>query len=246
MTSFFTLLILMAIVVGIVLLCVLTQRFRHWFWLLLASQIPMTLLSIFMSINQNYGRSLLGDSLEIIIWAAAVGTFIWLAYRAARKYNVIPPFNMKFFRWGRMFIGLLMLYFSSLLVNIVTVMLTNSAASTQNQASLDTLALQIPFIIYFLSVILAGFFEELVFRVGIFEILLPKHQNWAFIVSVILFTAAHGPTDWPSLFIYGFYAIILGAFYYKYRNYYLNMSIHMLLNLVGVTTFFLSQFLHMF
>jgi membrane protease YdiL (CAAX protease family) len=239
------LIIVALVIVGITLLCVLTKRFRRWFWLLLASQIPMILLEIFMSINHNYGRSLIGDFLEIVVWAAAVGTFVWLAYRAARKYDVIPPFSWKFFRWGRMVIGWLMLIASSYVVNIINFIVTNSSVSTQNQESLNSLAVQIPFLIYFLTIVLAGFFEELVFRVGIFEILLPKHKNWAFLVSVVLFTAAHGPTDWPSLFIYGCYAIILGAFYYKYRNYYLNMSIHMLLNAFGGAVFFLSQYLNM-
>ncbi|GAB2025738.1 type II CAAX endopeptidase family protein [Lactovum odontotermitis] len=243
MNSILSLIIFVVIVVGIILLCVLTQRFRRWFWLLLASQIPMLLLQIFMGINQNTGRNLVGDCIEILIWAAVVGTFVWLAYRAARKYDVIPPFSWKFFRWGRMVIGFLMLYFSAFVVNIITIILTNSSVATDNQQALDTLALQIPFLIYFLTIMLAGFFEELVFRVGAFEILLPNHKNWAALVSIVLFTAAHGPSDLPSLFVYGFYAIILTGFYYKYRNFYLNMSIHMLLNTFGGVVFFLTQIL---
>ncbi|MDR0299016.1 MAG: CPBP family intramembrane metalloprotease [Streptococcaceae bacterium] len=237
------------IITGITLLCIFSPRWRRWLWLLFLSNIPMSILGLFQSFNKSIGRSWLIDGIEIILWSVSIFFLIRLAYRSARKYNIIPPFSWKFFRWGRTILGAFLLIGSQITLSALWqnfVIHNSSNTTTSNQASLNSLALMVPFVIYFLTTVLAGFFEELAFRVGIFEILLPKHKKWAFTVSVILFASVHAPTNIISALIYGTMAIILTSFYFKYRNFYLNMSIHMLLNFVVSGLFFLSNILHLF
>lgn len=250
-----TIIVLAIFAAILVPICIFFPKARKILWLLLLSQIPLLILSFYQWLN----ISVLGKAvafgwpviiLESIVWIALTAGLVWLAYRAARKYNVIPPFSWKYFRWGRMLIGGVLLIGSQyLLAALFSVIFGPSGnQTTSNQASLNSLAVQVPFLLFFLATVLAGFFEELLFRVGSFEILLPKHKNWAFLVSAFTFALAHisaGPL-WgtnealQSWIIYGTMALILTGFYYKYRNFYLNMSIHMTLNIIASGLFWLQ------
>ncbi|MFQ9539678.1 MAG: CPBP family intramembrane glutamic endopeptidase, partial [Lactococcus lactis] len=44
----------------------------------------------------------------------------------------------------------------------------------------------------------------------------------------------HGPTDLYSWLTYGLMSLVLTSLYAKYRNFYLNMSVHLLWNLFGL------------
>lgn len=233
-----SLFILIALIVGIILLCIFSTKGRRILWLFFLSQWPSTVLGIYQKINpasKNWSIIII----ESILFFLIVGCAIFLAYRAVRKYNVIPPFSWKYFRWGRMVIGFFLLLGSQILIQFITNLISHNIVTTQNQTELNSLAVQVPYLLFALSTVFAGFFEELLFRVGAFEILSPKHKNWAFVIAIVTFTVAHGPTNISSLFIYGCMAIILTGFYYKYRNFYLNMTIHMSLNLYVSTTFWL-------
>ncbi|MDR0297657.1 MAG: CPBP family intramembrane metalloprotease [Streptococcaceae bacterium] len=235
-------------IVGIVFLSIFSPlRGRRMLWLFFLSQIPLTLLSIIAAINTraHIAGNWIAITSETLVFIPVLGVLYFLAYRAVRKYNVIPPFSWHYFRWGRAFIGAAMLLGSEFLISFIAEIITHSSGGTsQNQQTLNTLAIQVPYLIYTLTTISAGFFEELLFRVGSFEILLKKHKIWAFIVASVFFTIAHGPTKLTDVFAYGALALILTGFYAKYRNFYLNMTMHMLLNLVATGAFWLSLILH--
>ncbi|HBC90147.1 MAG TPA: CPBP family intramembrane metalloprotease, partial [Lactococcus sp.] len=93
--------------------------------------------------------------------------------------------------------------------------------------------------IFATQTIFAGFFEELTYRVGPFEILFEKNKILAFLTASLLFAAVHSPTDLYSWLLYGSMSLVLTSFYFKYRNFYLNMTIHMLWNFLGISATFL-------
>ena len=134
---------------------------------------------------------------------------------------------------------LLTIIFGLLLLFILSYLSTKIGAhfhthTTENQAALDQLRSSIPLYIFAIQTIFAGFFEELTYRTAIFEIVFKQNKILAFICAALLFTLMHAPTNVYSWFVYGSMSLVLTSFYAKYRNFYLNMSIHMLWNTLGI------------
>ncbi|GFH41472.1 hypothetical protein Hs30E_00230 [Lactococcus hodotermopsidis] len=121
------------------------------------------------------------------------------------------------------------------------VMRLTGVTNTENQEALNEMCKSLPVIVYFIATTGAGFFEEMLFRVGLFELLFNKWPKIAAIMSCLLFTLAHVPTNFASFVAYGSMSLVLTGLYYKYRNFYLNSSVHFLWNSLAVIVFLMSS-----
>ncbi|MEY8443864.1 CPBP family intramembrane glutamic endopeptidase [Lactococcus ileimucosae] len=178
------------------------------------------------------------SSLEQVVFFFIFFLSLGLSYFLARRRKIIPPIALKEFPLGKICLGFGALFLTSLFVNLLAQAL-GLQTSTENQEALDKLAQIIPLGIFATQTIFAGFFEELTYRVGPFEILFEKNKILAFLTASLLFAAVHSPTDLYSWLLYGSMSLVLTSFYFKYRNFYLNMAIHMLWNFLGISTAFL-------
>lgn len=184
------------------------------------SQLPMTALQ---GSTQDFGW--LQGLIFSFIFLACLG----LSYFLARKYGLIEAPKLKAFPWLKILIGLALLFAVGGLLGWVF-----KAPSTGNQTALDNLQAHVPWLFFSVTVVAAGFFEELVFRVGFIGYVFEKIPWLGFLSAFLLFALIHGPSDLYSWLLYGSASLILTVFYYRYRNFYLNMSIHLLWNLLGL------------
>ena len=90
---------------------------------------------------------------------------------------------------------------------------------------------------FFIEIITLGIFipiiEECIFRGTLIKVMFHKKQWLGVIVSIILFTLSHGPTNVTDYIIYGIPAIIYSISYYKTRRLEIPIIIHILNNLLA-------------
>ena len=202
-------------------------------WLLILWQISQSMILIF---NQPQDKiNIWKISLFLVIFIACV----WLSYRWARKHQLIPVITWRYFQPGKIAAGFGMMFATAMISGAV--MYFSVTNDTENQALLGEIGKKLPPLVLFIMTTSAGFFEELIFRVGPFELLFNKWPKIAAIVAWGLFTAAHAPTDIPSFITYGLMSLVLTGLYAKYRNFYLNMSVHFLWNAFGMIGILMSM-----
>ena len=155
------------------------------------------------------------------------------SYYLARKIQIIPKVEWKYFSVPKTLTGFALIFFVSIATGLLAQVL-HQTTSTANQEALNKLQTMIPVAVFATQSLAAGFFEELVYRVGIFEIIFKKHQKFAFVAAVLIFALMHSPTNLYSWLTYGLMSLVLTGIYAKYRNFYLNMSTHLLWNLFGL------------
>ncbi|WP_172356289.1 CPBP family intramembrane glutamic endopeptidase [Lactococcus insecticola] len=153
-----------------------------------------------------------------------------LSYDWARKHELIPKISLRQFPLGKIATGFVLMLVTSMISGVI--MSLTKTDTTENQAAVDAIGKALPPLVFFIMTVSAGFFEELVFRVSMFELLFNKWPKVAMFFAWGLFTAAHMPTDIPSFLTYGLMSLVLTSLYTKYRNFYLNMSVHFLWNAV--------------
>ena len=141
--------------------------------------------------------------------------------------------SVKYFPPLKIIIGFALLFLVSILTGIFA-QIINQSPTTSNQDSLNELQKVIPIAVFATQTLAAGFLEELVYRVGIFEVIFKNQKYFAFLTALLLFAYMHGPTDLYSWLTYGLMSLVLTSLYAKYRNFYLNMSVHLLWNLFGL------------
>ncbi|GBG96530.1 type II CAAX endopeptidase family protein [Lactococcus termiticola] len=202
----------------------------YWLALFVLSLLPMLSITIINQQNQRQHQPF--SFLEILIFLVIFLFALILSYRIARKKELIEPIHISRFPLGKILIGFLMIFVASLLTSFIGSLLKETG--TENQAALNQLATAIPTIVYAIAVVGAGFFEELTYRVAIMDGVLKKYQPLAFLAALLLFTLMHSPSNIYSWLTYGLMSLILTTFYYRYRNFYLNMGIHMLWNGFGI------------
>ncbi|WEV45504.1 type II CAAX endopeptidase family protein [Streptococcaceae bacterium ESL0687] len=196
----------------------------NWIPLFILSQVPLPLMILIPEIRKQAKY----DSLDYLIFFAAFGLLFFVTYFYARGLKIIPKFSKSYLDFKKIGIGFACLFVVSMIANSLASQLGTS--ETANQTDLNSLMASSPAIIFAICTISAGFFEELVFRVGIFELLSPKHPKIAALLAIAVFALMHGPTDLGSLLIYLSMSIVLTMLYYEYRNFYVNMSVHALWN----------------
>lgn len=236
-----------AVLLFIILSSIFSKRVRRFFALLVLSQLP-TLLMTFLgasAFQKTLNSSWIFLTFECLLFLFFLAGAYFTAYHLSRRWKIIPRFSFQQTKPLFAFLGFFLLLTSEMLVSTLQQLFLLHPQTTSNQAALNHIALQIPPFIFILTVVSAGFFEELVFRVGVFELLFKnvKNRYWPALVSVILFTLIHSPTDVFSSLTYGLLALILTGFYLRFKNFYLNMGMHMLLNLTASSLFYLSLIL---
>ena len=144
----------------------------------------------------------------------------------------MPKISWKYFAPLKIIIGFALLFLVSILTGIFA-QIINQSPTTSNQDSLNELQKVIPIAVFATQTLAAGFLEELVYRVGIFEVIFKNQKYFAFLTALLLFAYMHGPTDLYSWLTYGLMSLVLTSLYAIYRNFYLNMSVHLLWILLG-------------
>lgn len=205
----------------------------RWLALFILSLLPSFTSTFLLQLHHTFSQT---D--EIVFWFVFVFSLL-CSYWLARKANIIPKLSLHYFPPLKILLGLLILFLVSFLAGGIGQ--ATRTTTTQNQVALNQLETAIPFTVFSAQTLFAGFFEELTYRVGIFEIVLKNHIKLAFIVATLLFALMHGPTNLYSWVFYGCMSLVLTFFYFKYRNFYLNMSIHFLWNFVSLLAAFLIK-----
>lgn len=106
--------------------------------------------------------------------------------------------------------------------------------NTANDQALQGLASsQISNILLFFSmVVMAPVLEELVFRGFVFKFFFRENRLFAYLLSSLLFTLIHMPTDVISFVTYGSLALVMGFVYYKTNRIEMSMLTHAINNLL--------------
>ena len=128
-------------------------------------------------------------------------------------------------------IGLIVMFVCNYILNIVL-----KAGGAANEKAVQTLIKSFPLIMIIDAGILAPFTEEIVFRKSIKDAV---NNKWIFyILTFLLFGGAHviksSNTILDYLFIipYGALGVAFAAAYYKTKNVFTNISMHMMHNLI--------------
>jgi membrane protease YdiL (CAAX protease family) len=205
---------------GIVLLFILTS-------------FPSALLALF-----NQGISLT----TVIIFLISLSCIAFLWYYISNQLKVFsPPFQglhskskkSKIFSYlGLALLGVFLL----LIAQIPSMWGISNQEISRNQTLWNTELVRLPIILVFIALSFAPFFEEVIFRFGIFALFQQgKRQIIAYLLSVILFILPHMLGSFDNLqawLSYGGSAIVLTSFYAYFRNIYLNITIHFFYNLI--------------
>lgn len=135
-------------------------------------------------------------------------------------------------------LSLFLLYLANVVPSIVAPLLQASHKhldnSSQNQELILSYLSNSNIFAFFFSFSLAPFFEEVIFRYGIYS-LFPKekYQLLAFALSTIVFATMHmiGSFDNPVLWLtYLLTSAVLCGLYSYFKNIYLNIAVHLIYN----------------
>ena len=122
---------------------------------------------------------------------------------------------------------------SFLILEILTSLITSFASIPANEDGLNEAVNHSKF---FIAIITLGIFvpiiEECIFRGILIKVMFQK-QWLGVIVSIILFTLSHGPTNVTDYIIYSIPAIIYSIIYYKTQRLEIPIIIHILNNLLA-------------
>ncbi len=133
-------------------------------------------------------------------------------------------------------------FLSSFLVVIAEIIICSNTAIPQNQSNINAYFIYYPVLAVIMSVIMAPFTEEIIYRYILLEFFRKYGNLCAVLVTGFLFGTMHmlssfGNTNiWLFLFQWLKYCIpgiILGFIYTKYKNIWINVSIHGTWNLIG-------------
>ncbi|EUJ21486.1 CPBP family intramembrane glutamic endopeptidase [Listeria aquatica] len=120
--------------------------------------------------------------------------------------------------------------------NLLEILITylNPSFNTANQAGIeDMVSSASPLVVFVAVVILAPIAEEVVFRGLIMKIIFRKYPKIGFLVSALLFTFAHIPTDILSFLLYFVMAVGLCLVYYRTKRIEASILLHFINNLIG-------------
>ncbi len=163
--------------------------------------------------------------------AFALGIVILLAYETNMRLFSFKPFSKKT-TINALIIGAVTLLVSNVVE--ITISLLNPDFNTANQTGLeDVFTNSSVFTMFIAIVILAPIAEETIFRGLIMGVILRKYPKIAVIVSSVLFTLMHVPTDILSFLIYFIMAFGLAFMYYKTRRLEACILLHFVNNLVA-------------
>ena len=121
---------------------------------------------------------------------------------------------------------------SFLVLEITTYLITTFFPLPSNQESLSKMVDQSNLIVAIITLgILIPIIEECIFRGVFIKVLFQKSQRIGVIISILLFTFAHGPSSVTDFIIYGLPAVIYSVSYYKTKRLEIPIIIHIMNNL---------------
>ena len=121
---------------------------------------------------------------------------------------------------------------SFLVIEITTYLITTFFPLPSNQESLSKMVDQSNLIVAIITLgILIPIIEECIFRGVFIKVLFQKSQRIGVIISILLFTFAHGPSSVTDFIIYGLPAVIYSVSYYKTKRLEIPIIIHIMNNL---------------
>ncbi|EMG27563.1 hypothetical protein X560_1768 [Listeria fleischmannii 1991] len=163
--------------------------------------------------------------------AIAIGLVIFLAYLTHMRLFSFRPFSKKE-TLQALAIGVGTLLLSNVVE--ITISLLNPDFNTANQTGIENIFSNSSIMTMFISVvILAPIAEETIFRGLLMGVVLRKFPKIAVIVSSLLFTLLHIPTDILSFIIYFVMAFGLAFMYYKTRRLEACILLHFVNNLIA-------------
>ena len=127
---------------------------------------------------------------------------------------------------------IVLIIISFLVIEITTYLLTTFFPMPSNQESLNNMVDQSNLIVAIITLgILIPIIEECIFRGVFIKVLFQKSQRIGVIISILLFTFAHGPSSVTDFIIYGLPAVIYSVIYYKTKRLEIPIIIHIMNNL---------------
>ena len=123
---------------------------------------------------------------------------------------------------------------------MITLLVPNS--SSANQDAVAALTTSAPIIMVITTVFLAPFVEEMVFRVGLFQLFYTKSRFLAYLITSLAFGSVHilaglFAGDFTQIFYllpYGLLGFVLCRLYEKRKSIFVPMIVHMLNNLISI------------
>ncbi|MEO1771926.1 CPBP family intramembrane glutamic endopeptidase [Candidatus Enterococcus ferrettii] len=202
-------------------------RIILWFLMMCVATLPTTVVMITGSIKGITG---------VIVGAVILLAMLALAVFVAAKSDIWT-------KNGRSFMGKAMKLGPSIGLAIgaglflrVWVVVLNMIIpiNTANDQALQGLAggQTSSILLFFSMVVMAPVLEELVFRGFVFKFFFRENRLFAYLLSSLLFTLIHVPTDLISFVTYGSLALVMGFVYYKTNRIEMSMLTHAINNLL--------------
>lgn len=127
---------------------------------------------------------------------------------------------------------IVLIIISFLVIEITTYLITTFFPLPSNQESLSKMVDQSNLIVAIITLgILIPIIEECICRGVFIKVLFQKSQRIGVIISILLFTFAHGPSSVTDFIIYGLPAVIYSVSYYKTKRLEIPIIIHIMNNL---------------
>lgn len=141
---------------------------------------------------------------------------------------------------GRILVELLLSYGAMYCFNIITDSIISFAGNPNNEALLDLTGTNFRELAA-VSVIMAPFVEELIFRAGVFGLLRERKRIAAYAASILLFSVYHvlsyalvDPSEWIYVLQYIPVSFLLCRIYERTKTLWGSILLHMIINLVAV------------
>ena len=129
---------------------------------------------------------------------------------------------------------IVLIIISFLVLEITVYLITTFFPLPSNQESLSKMVDQSNLIVAIITLgILVPIIEECIFRGVFIKVLFQKSQRIGVIISILLFTFAHGPSSVTDFIIYGLPAVIYSVIYYKTKRLEIPIIIHIMNNILA-------------
>lgn len=182
------------------------------------------------------------DALFNLVYLALLGVVLVYIYRdyLKKSYEKMKGRWLKEITYACT-LGSLKFYVINIICSMM-IMLIHPGGVSANQEAVSQLALLEPTMMIVSTVILAPLVEELIFRVGLFQLFYTKSRTTAYLVSSLAFGFVHIVNglfagDFSQILYllpYGLLGAVLCRFYEKRDTIFAPMMIHALNNLIGI------------
>ncbi|RIY33246.1 hypothetical protein CJP74_02135 [Psittacicella melopsittaci] len=173
----------------------------------------------------------------LLSYALAIGAVVYLLFYFLPSMDTMPEKEYGFrFQASRTLIGFAVIIAANLLVMLIT-----GVDSTENQSIIETQFKTFGPGFAILVIFGAPILEELIFRKYLMSYLFRGHQVGIF-CSALFFAIIHQVANIEQLLTYLAPGLVLGYLFYKYQSLSINISLHILVNLIASILFFTTKF----